>query len=97
MSDPNLHLAQTARPRTERSGAGTAPAALNGRVLIEQAKGILAEHRRIAIDEAFSIFRDYARGHSPKTVSYVGLGRWAWLWGGVRGVGLFRTGCGRSR
>ncbi len=32
-----------------------------------------------------------------KTVSYVGLGRWAWLWGGVHGVGLFRTGCGRSR
>ncbi|MFD6921106.1 ANTAR domain-containing protein [Streptomyces sp. NPDC059944] len=39
---------------------------MNGRVLIEQAKGILAERRRIAIDEAFSIFRDYARGHSPK-------------------------------
>ncbi|MER7982762.1 GAF and ANTAR domain-containing protein [Streptomyces sp. NPDC095817] len=40
--------------------------ALNSRVLIEQVKGILAERWQISIDEAFSIFRAYARAHSRK-------------------------------
>ncbi|MGH3886406.1 MAG: GAF and ANTAR domain-containing protein [Pseudonocardiaceae bacterium] len=37
--------------------------ALNSRVLIEQAKGILAERRHITIAEAFTQMRTYARGH----------------------------------
>ncbi|RFA17578.1 GAF and ANTAR domain-containing protein [Subtercola boreus] len=36
-------------------------AALNNRVLIEQAKGILAEHAKITPDTAFDLIRDHAR------------------------------------
>jgi AmiR/NasT family two-component response regulator len=38
--------------------------ALNGRVLIEQAKGILAERRHISLAEAFIQMRTYARDHN---------------------------------
>jgi hypothetical protein len=36
----------------------------NGRVLIEQAKGILAESPHISIAEAFTLMRTYARNHN---------------------------------
>ena len=35
--------------------------ALNSRVVIEQAKGVVAHLRRIPIDDAFDVIRDYAR------------------------------------
>jgi GAF domain-containing protein len=38
--------------------------ALNSRVLIEQAKGILAERRHVSIAEAFTLMRTYARNHN---------------------------------
>jgi GAF domain-containing protein len=38
--------------------------ALNSRVLIEQAKGILAERRHITVAEAFTLMRTYARNHN---------------------------------
>jgi len=40
--------------------------ALNSRIVIEQVKGILAERWQTPIDEAFSVFRAYARAHSRK-------------------------------
>jgi GAF domain-containing protein len=37
--------------------------ALNSRVLIEQAKGVVSQTRGIPIDEAFTVIRNYARSH----------------------------------
>lgn len=40
--------------------------ALNSRVIIEQAKGVLSEFARIGTDEAFVRLRAYARNHNAK-------------------------------
>ncbi|MFC4036129.1 GAF domain-containing protein [Streptomyces polygonati] len=40
--------------------------ALNSRIIIEQVKGILAERWQLPVDEAFRVFRTYARAHSLK-------------------------------
>jgi hypothetical protein len=40
--------------------------ALNGRILIEQAKGFLAERQNISVEEAFVMLRDHARAGDGK-------------------------------
>lgn len=40
--------------------------ALNSRIMIEQAKGVLAERLHLTIDEAFALIRSYARDHDLK-------------------------------
>jgi len=46
--------------------------ALNSRVLIEQAKGILAERLRVSPGEAFLILRRYARDHNHPLTTLAG-------------------------
>jgi GAF domain-containing protein len=46
--------------------------ALDSRVLIEQAKGVLAERRAVPPDEAFSLLREHARGHHQRLAELAG-------------------------
>ena len=39
-------------------------AALESRIAIEQAKGIVAEHNHVSVDHAFKLLRGYARDHN---------------------------------
>jgi len=38
--------------------------ALDSRVVIEQAKGIIAAHRAVSVDQAFALLRSHARSHN---------------------------------
>ncbi|KFU81438.1 GAF domain-containing protein [Amycolatopsis lurida] len=48
---------------------GQLQTALNSRVLIEQAKGVLAERLRVSVDDAFGVLRAYARSNNRKILS----------------------------
>jgi hypothetical protein len=47
---------------SHRAAAGT----LNSRIVIEQAKGAVAQWRGVDVDEAFNLIRDYARGNQRR-------------------------------
>ena len=48
--------------------------ALDSRIVIEQAKGVLAEHRGLSMTEAFAALRAYARAHQAR----LAMSRPAW-------------------
>jgi GAF domain-containing protein len=43
--------------------------ALNSRVIIEQAKGLLAERHTLPLDEAFTLLRNHARSHGQRLIT----------------------------
>ncbi len=54
------------RGRALAVSAEQSQSALDSRVTIEQAKGMLAEREQITVDEAFTILRHHARGTGSK-------------------------------
>ena len=58
--------------RQQEVVAGQLQLALNSRIIIEQAKGILAERLRVTPDEAFVTLRRYARDHNHPLTGLAG-------------------------
>lgn len=56
LAQRNLHQAELLTTQLQT--------ALNSRVTIEQAKGVLAERHQITVDQAFALLREYARSHN---------------------------------
>jgi transcriptional regulator with GAF, ATPase, and Fis domain len=57
-------LLQERTVRESRSVVGQLQQALSSRVVIEQAKGVLAQHAQIGVDAAFARLRTHARDHN---------------------------------
>jgi GAF domain-containing protein len=67
-----IGILQERAVRQQEVVAGQLQLALNSRVLIEQAKGILAERLRVTPDEAFVLLRRYARDHNHRLTELSG-------------------------
>ena len=61
-----IGLIQERAVRERNLLAAQLQAALNSQVIIEQAKGMLAEYLTVTVDDAFQRLRDYARYHNLK-------------------------------
>ena len=60
------YLAHASTARQQQRTAEQLKQALNTRLVIEQAKGVLANQREITVDEAFRRLRTYAREHNAR-------------------------------
>ncbi|GAB4058859.1 GAF and ANTAR domain-containing protein [Catellatospora paridis] len=61
-----IGLLQARAIRHHETLAEQLQAALNSRIIIEQAKGVIAERRRVDMDEAFDLLRDTARRNNRR-------------------------------
>ncbi|WP_166788940.1 MULTISPECIES: GAF and ANTAR domain-containing protein [unclassified Cryobacterium] len=61
-----ISLVQQQTIRNQGTVNGQLQQALKSRILIEQAKGVLAQRHGVSIDAAFSLLRTYARASSSK-------------------------------
>jgi transcriptional regulator with GAF, ATPase, and Fis domain len=59
-----IGILQERATREQELVAGQLQVALNSRVIIEQAKGVLAERMRVTPDQAFIVLRAYSRNHN---------------------------------
>ncbi len=59
-----IGILQERAVRQQETVAAQLQAALHSRVMIEQAKGVLAERNRVTPDQAFLVLRRYARNHN---------------------------------
>lgn len=59
-----LHVVNSARLRELQTLAEQLQKGLKSRVVIEQAKGVLSNHCRISVDDAFQRIRRHARNHN---------------------------------
>ncbi len=60
------YLTHASAARQQQRTAEQLQQALNTRLIIEQAKGVLAAKRETTVDEAFLILRRYARSHNAR-------------------------------
>jgi GAF domain-containing protein len=64
-----IAVLHTRRQRSSQAVAEQLQHALTSRVVIEQAKGLLAERHRSSLDEAFALMRGYARSHNQRLIT----------------------------
>ena len=67
-----IGILQERAAREQELVAGQLQSALTSRVMIEQAKGILAERLRITPDQAFAVLRQFSRNHNRPLTALAG-------------------------